>query len=511
MASRTSIELHTDGCRVVDVDVRQAPASDVRVRAFVANLPWGENRRRSSDIAAALAQLRKDHTLATDACVTIWGLRSSYQFLRLPPAKDSDLDALARREARTDIAPLETDGAGACVAIMVGPDVQVGTHRRREVSLIAASEADVRRQIQPISDAGFVVRRVVTPAIALTAVARSSPDIAAGSTMAYVALGARATCVAIVRDGVLLFSREIPWGHSEGGAEPIETRLAAEVRRSILFFRQTFRAGVDGVVLCGDAPSLRALTSPMGTALSVPVQTLDSLTGIDADRIPEPADVFRADVASLRMAIAAGAEALSYANLLPESIREARDTRTTTLRSVVALAAGILLVIGWYAMVASSSSASESSEVRDLERRIAVLEPQSANLAGLRRASTLAGLRGAALSAFDSQGPRLARILDLLSQSTSDEIALTAIDVQTDGGFWRTNIQGIAVTRDAAAGQSAVNRLLQRLSESPLVGPVVQPPSLRLLSGAQSAAAERRPIPDGMTGVEFALHFRVPR
>jgi hypothetical protein len=149
--------------------------------------------------------------------------------------------------------------------------------------------------------------------------------------------------------------------------------------------------------------------------------------------------------------------------------------------------------------------------VRDLERRIALLEPQSANLAGLRRASTAAALRGAALSAFDSQGPRLAYILDLLSQSTSDDIALTAIDVQADAGFWRTDIKGLAVTRDLAAGQSAVNRLLQRLSESPLVGPVVQPPSFRLLSGDQSATAERRPIPDGMTGVEFSMQFRVPR
>jgi hypothetical protein len=115
------------------------------------------------------------------------------------------------------------------------------------------------------------------------------------------------------------------------------------------------------------------------------------------------------------------------------------------------------------------------------------------------------------LSAFSSQGPRFAYILDLLSQSTSDDIALTAIDVQADGGFWRTNIQGIAVIRDVAAGQSAVNRLLQRLSESPLVGPVAQPPSFRLLSGEQSTTAERRPIPDGMTGVEFGLQFRVPR
>ena len=115
------------------------------------------------------------------------------------------------------------------------------------------------------------------------------------------------------------------------------------------------------------------------------------------------------------------------------------------------------------------------------------------------------------LSAFTSQGPRLAHILDLLSHSTSDDIALTAIVVQADAGFWRTDIKGLAVTRDLAAGQSAVNRLLQRLSESPLVGPVVQPPSFRLISGEQSTTAERRPIPDGMTGVEFAMQFRVPR
>lgn len=476
------------------------------MRQFVHNIPAAEG----SDLAATLAQLRKDRRLAADACVTIWGLRSSYQFLRLPPAKDSDLDALATREARKEIAPLEIDGAGASVAIMVGPDVQVGAHRRREVSLIAASEADVRRKIQAIADAGFVVRRVVTPAIALTAVARGCAELGRESTMAYIALGSHATCAAIVRDGVLLFAREIPWGHAEAGPDPLETRLASEVRRSILFFRQTFRSGVDGVVLCGDAPGLRGLTAPIGTALGVPVQTLDSLNGIDPDRVPEPADVFRTEVAALRMAIAAGAEVVSCANLLPASIREAREARTAMRRSVAALAAGVLIVIGWYALVASSPSG--SSEVRDLERRIAVLEPQSASLAELRRASTMAALRGAALAAFDSQGPRLARILELLSHNASDDIALTSIDVQADGGYWRTNIQGLAVTRDPAAGQSAVNRLLQRLNESPLVGPVVQPPLFRLLSGAQSAAAaERRPIPEGMTGVEFTLQFRVPR
>jgi Tfp pilus assembly PilM family ATPase len=516
MSARTSFELHADGCRLVDVEVRSprpgvghgAPG-DVRVRAFVSNLVRDEHRRRSSDIAATFTQLRKEHKLATEACVTIWGLRSSYQFLRLPPAKDADLDALARREARSEIAPLETDGAGACVALMVGPDVQVGSHRRREVSLIAASEAELLKQIQPIADAGFVVRRVVTPAIALTDLARSSADAVPGGTMAYVALTARATCVAIIRDGVLLFTREIPWGHAEPGSESLDVRLASELRRSILFFRQTFRSGVDGVVLCGDAANLRGLTAPIGTSLNVPVQTLDSLAGIDAERVPEPADVFRAEVASLRLAIAAGAESLTHANLLPASIREARDARTSMLRSLAALAAAVLIVFGWHAWVAASASG--TSEVRDLERRIAALEPQSANLTDQRRASSMAELRGAAVSAFDSQGPRLARILELLSQSTSDEITLTQIEVQADGGFWKTDIRGLAVSRDVAAGQGSVNRLLQQLSGSPLVGPVVQPPSFRLLSGIQSPAAEQQRIPNDMTGVEFAMQFRVPR
>jgi Tfp pilus assembly PilM family ATPase len=517
MSARTSFELHTDGCRVVEVDVRAAPrlapgratlsqSPDVRVREFVPNIPAGDK----ADLATTLTQLRTDRTLSRDACVTIWGLRSTYQFLRLPPAKDSDLDALARREARKEIASLETDGLGASVAIMVGPDVQVGTHRRREVSLVAASEADVRRHIQPISDAGFVVTRVVTPAIALTAVARSCTDLVPGSTMAYAALGSRATCVAIVREGMLLFAREIPWGHAERGRDPLETRLASELRRSILFFRQSFRFGVEGVVLCGDAANLRTLTAPIGTALGVPVQTLDSLTGIDAERVPEPAGVFRAEVASLRMAIAVGAEAAAHANLLPASIREAREARTMATRAVAAFATAVLLTIGWYALVASSSGG--SLEMRELEQRIAVLEPQSASLTGTRRASTMAELRGAALSAFDSQGPRLARLLDLLSQYVSDEIALTAIDVQADGGSWRTTIRGLAVTRDVAAGQGAVNRLLQRLSESPLLGPAVQPPSFRVVSGSQTAAAAADgPIPDGMTGVEFTMQFRVPR
>jgi len=110
MSTRTSFQLHADGCRVAEVHVRPSgrgssptalsaskgaalslSKADVRVSAFVPNVPGADG----PELAGVLARLRQDRTLASEACATIWGLRSSYQFLRLPLAKDSDLRALA--------------------------------------------------------------------------------------------------------------------------------------------------------------------------------------------------------------------------------------------------------------------------------------------------------------------------------------------------------------------------------------------------------------------------------
>src|SRR5687767_354365 len=81
--------------------------------------------------------------------------------------------------------------------------------------------AEDTRRIQPLVDAGFVVEGVSTPALALTAVARAQRDAHPGSAAAYVALTERSTCLAIIRDGVLLFSREMTWGHDGGDAEAV--------------------------------------------------------------------------------------------------------------------------------------------------------------------------------------------------------------------------------------------------------------------------------------------------
>jgi Tfp pilus assembly protein PilN/Tfp pilus assembly PilM family ATPase len=530
---RTSIELHPDGCRVVVVRSGSATSrgasADVRVERFVSELA-GLGQGDDVALASALRALRETGKFPREAVVTIWGLRTTQHFLRLPPAKPEVLTALAAREARKDIAPLEIDNQGAVVATALGDEVQVGAHRRREVSLVAASNAEVGRRIQPILDAGFVVEGVLTPALALAAMARGRRDTIAGVAGGYVAITARATALAIVRDGLLLFTREMPWGYgAEGGrdgkGEAVAGRLAAELKRSILFFKQTFRSPVEWVALCGDMPNLRSLTAPLGDALNVPVATLDSLAGFDAASLPEPADRFRADVAALRLAIAAGAEVRPPMNLLPASIRRARQGRAERVRLVAGVAAGLLITASW-TMLVERTATNQQAALASLEQQVARLEPEAGRIAGLRQAHAIATAQQAALVAFDTQGPRAARVLEAISRAVPDAVVLRRITLETEGPAWRMTVSGVAVADTPASGQAALNTFLDRLSASPFAGAPVESPSLRVVSaasatrppdgtlGAASAPAgssEEFPLPEGMSGVEFTALFRIAK
>jgi Tfp pilus assembly PilM family ATPase len=352
MSIRTSIELQADRCRVVDVHMRsergRTPAADVHVRSFVTTLPADP---RSPDFAESLRRVREDRRLARQATVTVWGLRSTHRLLHVADGADNDVHGAAVREAADDIALLEADGSRARVAVTSSGLVSIGAEPHREVSLTAVSATDLEQRLESLSNAGFDIVRVLTPAMALTAVARARDESVPGETAMYVALAPHATCVAIVRDAFLLLAREIQWGHAdarEEQTEPFDTRLAAELRRSLQFFRQRVRATADKIVLCGDIDNLRSLSGTLSAVSGLPVETLDSLSGIDATAVPEPADEFRAHVAALRVAIAAGAEAPPYSNLFPVDEGRANRSRPFVWSLAGGVAAALVLIGIWY-------------------------------------------------------------------------------------------------------------------------------------------------------------------
>jgi hypothetical protein len=382
MAARTSIELQAGLCRLIHVD-DDPPRStgDVRVRRFFTTLDVDPE---SIEFSSTLLDLRRRHALPRRAAVTLWGLRSTHQCVRLPVAADSDLAAVAVDHAKEEIRLIEADGSRSSLAVTLGANVSVGDGAGREIALTAASESQIARRVEPITRAGFIVDRVLTPAMALASVARRRRDATPGTPSMYIALAARAICVAIVKDGVLLMARELPGGHAgpasaddarwRDDGDAFDQRLASELRRSLLCFRQSFRTTVESIVLCGDMIRLRRLTQLLGDSLDLPVQTLDSLTGIDAEAVPEPAAVFRADVAALRLAIAAGAEREPYSSL-SASAAVHRPRYEWQAPISVAAAAVLVLIAGYVALRPSRSRPAPTLNATPLDVGVASTAP----------------------------------------------------------------------------------------------------------------------------------------
>ena len=202
------------------------------------------------------------------------------------------------------------DTRGAIADIATASTAIKGANRQPVVLALASAE-DVSAALQPLRDARVRIQSVMTPADALMGLARSRQAFAVpGGIEAYVALDESATCVALVRDGSLLSARELPWGYGDeagqlapsaaAGIRPHDD-LAARLFNELTVFLTTVGAAgssIAQVSICGGLPDLRTMTVSLMERLDVEVEALDSLFGIDADQLPEPADEFREQVLS---------------------------------------------------------------------------------------------------------------------------------------------------------------------------------------------------------------------
>jgi Tfp pilus assembly PilM family ATPase/Tfp pilus assembly protein PilN len=493
MSKRVGIEIGPSHCRIVEVETsgggwprRSVVATPSRVRTF-ASIPYGTSN--PVGLAAALRPLLARRAFPRRAAVAVWGLRSSHQYLLLPPADAADLIDLGRREARRT-APTTVVDANPSDGVLVGNVRDVpGAGGQREVTYVSSSAADVRNKIQPLVDAGVQVDAVVTPAVALAWVARlrtATPD----AVVAYVAVESDVTCLSVVRNGVILFGREIGWGYAgerQFDRDQFAAKLAAELRRSFAYVKQSFRADVRHIVVAGGFPEPRALTAPLMEAVGVDVEVLDSLEGVDVTALPEPADEFRGKVAELRMAWALAAEA-SAVNLLPREIRSKAANRQEQIRLAAGAAAG-LLVAAVILLVVTLLAAAAERHAQSLRQQIATLEPQMRQLEQQRQRQLVTAARRAALDAFATQGPRLARVLEVLDRSTPGDVVIKTLQVKPQGASWRLVLGGESVADNAAQAQGSFNQFLRAAQTSPLLGLPVQPPVITVNSGEPGVEA----------------------
>jgi hypothetical protein len=95
-----------------------------------------------------------------------------------------------------------------------------------------------------------------------------------------------------------------------------------------------------------------------------------------------------------------------------------------------------------------------------------------------RRDAALASARLTALRAFASQGPRLAKVLEVFSRATSPDIALTEFTLEPAVGSWTLSVTGKAEGSNVARAQITFSRFLTALKASPLLGDPLTSPSI---------------------------------
>jgi hypothetical protein len=321
MTARFGIELSPNACRIVSID---APAAwsrqprDTRVQSFdllPASAPETRDRLRSLRRQTAAAVVWT--TASEHRQVVVTG--GSYESMRAEA-----LDSLVA-------AGVQTQGIVADIAPLFGAPRR-GVRQPVVVSLAPASELSA--QVQLLREAGIRLRAVTTPAVALAS------------------LEDTATCIALVRDTALVAARNLPWGYGEEHPTGIVTRPRAEIASRLGDAVTAFVAEIGGdmrhvgqVCVCGGLQELRSMTAPLMEQLDLEVEPLDSLLGIDAAHLPEPADEFRERSAELRVAWAVAADWPPPINLL----RARRRQESKRMLSRVAVAAGVVagVAAGW--------------------------------------------------------------------------------------------------------------------------------------------------------------------
>jgi hypothetical protein len=269
MASATGIEIGPDSYLFADVRrVRADDAEILSVRRFTGS-EWPADRDRFVD---AIRSIRREHRFPRRAAVVSW----------------NTIDAI--------------DGA-----VQADP-------------------------LASLTAAGFEIAAVIAPPQALARVATTVRRGAPSDAIAWVALNTCGASIAIIRDGLLLFSRTVPWTYRNdletSKAQLLQryvliSRIAPELEHGFKTVRETHDATVSLIVTCGNLPELRSLTLPLIEELDIEVETLDSTDGLLVGRGLATAE-FTDLVAALRLATAAALTAGSASNqdsMLPQGVR----------------------------------------------------------------------------------------------------------------------------------------------------------------------------------------------
>ncbi len=301
------IELVRDGDRV---GLLSAGAMPTPAHALSSNL-----RADTEAIAVALRQLVKDTgTKSRNVTIALPESKVFTRVIEVPQLSQRELTSAIKWEAEQYI-PLPLDQVNVDYTVLREAK-ETGTNKM-EVLLVAAPKALIDRYLTILELAELTAVGAETEIIATSrAVARSASNV---KTLMVVALGAQTTDIAVLKNGVLVFTRSVAAGGEaltrsiaqsfdftvaqaeeykrtyglspdklEGkialSAKPIMDTIVGEIKRGLAFHQEKYKdQPVQTILLTGGTSRLPGMVVHLAQATGVEVQMANPWVGIAKD------------------------------------------------------------------------------------------------------------------------------------------------------------------------------------------------------------------------------------
>jgi type IV pilus assembly protein PilM len=405
------------------------------------------------------------------------------------PAMSRDELAGALKYQAADLIPIPMEEAVLDFAIL-------GSHQGADgealmtVLLVAAHEAPTARLVSAVESAGFSVAAVdLVPLALIRALANPAPAADENGSNpgaeGIVSFGGGVTAIAVHENGTPRFVRVLGTGGREltdaiavdlnlpndsaealkrqlaqGGADELATRARSAIERPLAMLLDDVRSSLDyyrnqpgatrmlRVVVTGGASQLPGLSDRLGTLVGLPIEhaTPRAHLAIGDIRFPE-SEYPRLDPylpAAVGLALG-GAGVGTVVDLAPRQRKQMRRDSSadgSLLKPVLAVAAGLIVVLGIPTFMAKKSLADKKDERSAIVAKNNDMRDEIASKADLTNAKAEA-------DALDAQ------VTSLLTNDVSWPHMLQDVSRTMPAGVWLTSFQGGVTAPDPVAAAPA--------------------------------------------------------
>ena len=457
-----ALEVSSSRINVLEIDVT-ATGIQITNTAVIDYLPDAED----------LAQAQLCETLETKgittkrAVMSITGTDVGITSLQLPPLSKNERDIIVQREAQEVIGSSFADYEYEYRVLRRLEEAEVS---QDQILLSYAPRQKLIAAHEFIQRCGLQLERITPLPLALAALARASHPLGEIGLVSLVDAGAH---LVIVKDGQFRFHREIRAGMkaSADGARNVEL-LGAEIRSSLLYFRQQFRGErVEKLLVCGDG-NLDATCTSITTITQLMAEPCDLTSLANLSQLNGERGGFQDIVPAVTVPLGLALGSAEEMNLLPTFVRE----RSGSWGLVVAATLGIAILCGllWGHNSVSAQVAQVEAAIQAKEQEQARLQPPVEKARTTQRHRAYDHARVLFLEHAPRHAMFFPQLLHEINRLVPRSIVLQSVDISRTQASRRINMTGEVVGSELTSALAILEDFYKEAQRSPfLVEPTI--------------------------------------